>query len=170
MARPASLILMVVLAVVCAADAADRVDYVSTDLRALYVFDEPGSIDWATVYYLNDQHACRVDLVTLRRSGGFRVVRVDVPERELYLHTVYATGSEPDLVNRVMSDLYGSRRPDVVIIGEIAESSPTSEFRRQLLELPAAPDMMFDVARTYVYAGERVIAGDDSPAERAAEM
>ncbi|MFC1475169.1 hypothetical protein ACFLQG_00840, partial [Candidatus Zixiibacteriota bacterium] len=39
------------------------------DIRILYLFDNEKLIDWPTVYYLNDNFGCQIDLVSLKERS-----------------------------------------------------------------------------------------------------
>ncbi|MEA3296723.1 MAG: hypothetical protein U9R56_02530, partial [candidate division Zixibacteria bacterium] len=40
------------------ANSADLVTYSLCDVRVLYLFDDPRTIDWPVLYYLNDNYGC----------------------------------------------------------------------------------------------------------------
>ena len=102
------------------ASASDPVRYALCDVRVVYLFDDPGSIDWPTLYYLNDTYGCRIDLVTARERSRTDIVTTEVPGRELYLNTVYMSETDSSAVSEALSDLFSERLPDIVLHADIA--------------------------------------------------
>ncbi|MDH3938483.1 MAG: hypothetical protein OEV68_14245, partial [candidate division Zixibacteria bacterium] len=58
---------------------AGLIDFALSDVRVLYVYDDDRTIDWPTLYYLNDEYGCRVDLVTLKPHTQFHTATTSLP-------------------------------------------------------------------------------------------
>jgi len=149
------------------ASGADLVSQVLTDIQILYVFDEPESIDWPTLYYLNDESGCRIDLITIRPGGGFHHVTKEVPDRGIYLNQYFLipgdNGSVNDsLVDSVLALQFAVRRPDVVIFGSAEFSGYLSALYDRIVNLPTGPNSMFSVRKVYRRLADNQQAGAGS--------
>ena len=51
----------------------DLVKYAVCDIEVLYLYDDVKDIDWPTIYYLNENFGCRVDLLTLQERTDFNI-------------------------------------------------------------------------------------------------
>ncbi|HKK21748.1 MAG TPA: hypothetical protein VJ983_09765, partial [candidate division Zixibacteria bacterium] len=93
---------------------ADMVRYSLSDVDVLYVFDDPKSVDWPTLYYLNDTYGCRVDLLTFDERPGYSSTQASVPDREIYLHTFHLPPDDTTAVTRMVNELFRDRMPQLV--------------------------------------------------------
>ena len=132
--------------------ASDPITYTLSDVRVLYLFDNPETIDWPTIYYLNDNHSCRIDLLTVKTSGAFRIVATRVKGREIYLHNAYVTASGSLSADSVFSALFASRRPDIVIFGDIVDSAQYGPYEAYLRQMPADSNRIFNILKIYQQA------------------
>ncbi len=104
--------------------ATDLLQFASCDLRALYLFDNPESIDWPTLYYLNDVYGMRIDLVTLNSGPVYEHSLIQIPDVGLNLrtYTLPDTGAKP--FDSVANDLTEGRPSDILIIGALTKGNP----------------------------------------------
>ncbi len=144
--------------------AADPVSYALSDVRVLYLFDDPQQIDWATVYYLNDARSCRVDLLTVKPSGAFRLTTSGIDGREIILHTAYADSGDSSFVKQLFAELFKDRRPDIVISESFSSSSPLRACDSYLQDLPHLDNSLFNIRKIF----HRSASSDDvsTPAAR----
>jgi len=126
---------------------ADLVDFALCDVRVLYLFDDERSIDWPTLYYLNDEHACRIDLVTLEPHTQFHATTKSLPESEIYLHHCYVP-DDSTAMNTVAAYLFDQRRPDLVVFGPPSDNAAGDSFRRHLIALPPSDSQLFNIIKT----------------------
>ncbi len=128
---------------------ADPVAYALGDLRVLYLYDDPSGIDWPTLYHLNDRHSCRIDLLTMQPGGEFRETTRDVAGREIYSHSLHGRNLDRDLLEKGLSVLFGTRRPDIVIIGDVADNKLASTLTTYFENQPVDTAAFFNTAKMY---------------------
>ncbi len=68
------------------ASAADLVKYAVCDVEVLYLYEDEAEIDWPTIYYLNDNFGCRVDLLKIIQRTKFEISTTEVKNKQLYHH------------------------------------------------------------------------------------
>ncbi|HUV30905.1 MAG TPA: hypothetical protein VMY05_07460 [Acidobacteriota bacterium] len=136
------------------ARAADPAAYALCDIRVMYLFDEPESVDWGTLYYLNDSYGCRLDLVTFGVGSGFGVATREVEGRGLYLHTFFADANDSTAVDSVLASLLAERRPDIVILGESGGRAQCRQLALRLAELPQDTAAIFNIMKIYRRSGD----------------
>ncbi|MFQ5499724.1 MAG: hypothetical protein ACE5FH_08630 [Candidatus Zixiibacteriota bacterium] len=129
--------------------AIDPVGYAVSDVRVLYVFTDAEAIDWPTLYYLNNDFGCRVDLLKLSERAGRRHTVREVAGRELFLHDYAVSIDDPQAVEKLADDLFVDRRPDMIIFSNDAESRPATGLRDLLLSLPPDSSRLFDILKIY---------------------
>ncbi len=128
---------------------ADLVRFTLSDLRILYLFDEPEQIDWPTLYYLNDRYGCRVDLITLTLSEHFQSRRSEIEKVQFYLHTVALSDSVPVQMDSLGGELFAERRPDIVIFADEGHDPLYQRFRAYILGLSHDSSAHFQIERVY---------------------
>ncbi len=125
---------------------ASLIDYALTDVRVLYLFDNERTIDWPTLYYLNGEFACRIDLVTLERHTQFHASTTSLTEREFYVHRYYVP-DDSTAMDLVTADLFDARRPDLVILGPTGDNEAVRDFKQHLIDLPSSDSLLFNIIR-----------------------
>ncbi|MCK4462488.1 MAG: hypothetical protein KAW46_11830, partial [candidate division Zixibacteria bacterium] len=144
--RLASLVLWLLMVLPSVGLGASLIDYALSDVRVLYLFDNERTIDWPTLYYLNGEFACRIDLVTLERHTQFHVSTTSLPEREFYVHRYYVP-DDSTAIDLVTADLFDARRPDLVILGPTGDNDAVRDFRQHLTDLPSSDSLLFNIIR-----------------------
>jgi hypothetical protein len=139
--------MLFLISLVGSAIAADATKYPLCDLRVLYLYDDPARIDWGTVYYLNDEYGCRVDLVTLTGGGGFGTSQREISGQEIYAHSFRVVTSSSSRFDSVYTHLWPDRRPDIVLIGDLDSNGLTARFAAVTTALKAKTESMFNIAR-----------------------
>ena len=130
-----AIVLVVGSSVFASSPAPDLARYALCDVRVMYVFDEPETIDWSILYYLNDEFGVRLDLVTFGVGTAYRKTALEIPDREIYLHTIVSDTDDSTAIDSALSDLFSVRRPDIVIFGDISGNTQLERLKRQFLEL-----------------------------------
>jgi hypothetical protein len=139
--------------------AADRLSQALTDVQVLYLFEDPLEIDWPTLYYLNEEHGCRVDLLTLSSSHGFYYQSREVPEKGIHLHQYFLDPDDPALLDSVTTVLFRQRRPDLVILGGTDFGPLVDGMAAKLQNLPLDDSSIYSIRKLYRVA-DRVVSGD----------
>lgn len=127
--------------------AAEATKYPLCDLRVLYLYDDPAKIDWAALYYLNDQYGCRIDLATVSAGDVFGATRREIPGNEMFAHTFAVVASSPSRFDSVYARLWPDRRPDIILIGDLDSTGLTSRFAAVTVALKPKAGSLFNIAR-----------------------
>jgi len=134
---------------------ADLIDFARCDVRVLYVYNDVRTIDWPTLYYLNDEHACRIDLVTLETHTQFHASTKALPNREIYLHHLYVP-DDSGAMGMVAAELFEERRPDLVLFAPRGDNVVGDSLRRFLIALPPSDSLLFNILKIYEQCDEEV--------------
>jgi len=132
--------------------APDLARYALCDVRVLYIFDEPESIDWSILYYLNDEFGVRLDLVTFGVGTAYRKTVREIPDREIYMHTIFSDANDSTAIDSALSNLFVVRRPDIVIFGNISGNSQLEQLQRRFLDLAPDKQSLFNIVKIYSLA------------------
>ncbi len=135
-------------------------EYVLCDVRVMYVVDDIESIDWPTLYYLNDDFGCRIDIVRLQEREGYRAEGASVPDKEVYYHAFYLPPEEPKFLDSVAVALFGNRYPDIVLFSADAGNSVDRAFRTYLKALEPSGERVFNIQKIYQQGGGRSAVAD----------
>ncbi|MBK7142709.1 MAG: hypothetical protein IPH75_11585 [bacterium] len=119
-----------------------------SDLRVLYLYDDPQSIDWASLYYLNDWYGARIDLVTVRPGDIFLARQSGLDDRQLYLHT-YSLPDSGQYVDSILFDLSAYRYPDIILIGDLSANKQAESLAVQLIQAPYDSVRLFNISKIY---------------------
>ncbi|MDH3938971.1 MAG: hypothetical protein OEV68_16750, partial [candidate division Zixibacteria bacterium] len=111
-------------------------------------YDDDRTIDWPTLYYLNDEYGCRVDLVTLKPHTQFHTATTSLPRREIYMHR-YLVPDDSGAMLMVEDSLFKQRRPDLIIFGPSIESVPGRAFKSHVTALPESDSLLFNVIKIF---------------------
>jgi hypothetical protein len=153
MNRLVLLVIVAILAVPCGSClAANPADRTLCDINVLYLFDDAESIDWPTLYYLNDAQACRIDLVTVTEGSVDLHEITEIADQDIFLHRCQIAADNNATASVVMPWLIAERRPDVVILGSAQLSARVNDLAEALGNLPQAPKSLFNIQRIYRHA------------------
>jgi hypothetical protein len=142
---------------------ADLISQSLCDLRVLYLFDEPEEIDWPTLFYLNEEFGCRVDLLTVVSGGTFHQTVREVPDRSLYLTEYFLDTNDDSLIDSLLAIQFGQRRPDVVIFDAVEREAFLRKLAARIRDLPDDEASLFNIRKVYgILDGHRDIADSSS--------
>lgn len=146
--------LLAVTAIVGPAQAEpDLVSQVLNDIHVLYLFERPEEIDWPTLYYLNDETACRIDLVTAGVGAPVnRAVEKETPEKNIYLTSYELVNGEQEAIDWVLAHQFYRRVPDVVIIGSPEFGPLMDAIVKRIEARPVDPQSPFSIRKIYRFA------------------
>ncbi|MEW6050337.1 MAG: hypothetical protein AB1644_04650 [Candidatus Zixiibacteriota bacterium] len=134
---------------VAAAYAADPVRFALTDLRVMYLFEQPEDIDWGTIYYLNDQHGCEVDLVSLRPSATFMHQTTELAGSKLALRQCVVGDTTAVGYDSLLLKLYGDRPPNIVVFGDVGAGPLYRGLRIAVLGRALDTTALFGISKVY---------------------
>lgn len=143
---------------------ADLVSQVTCDLQVLYLFEEPESIDWPTLYYLNDEAGCRIDLLTIA-AGNHMVHTVDeVPDRGIFVHQYNLAPGDTTFADTLLAEQFRVRRPDIVILAAGAFKGRMAHLARAVENLPPDSQSIFNISKIYRYVSTEAAAEESGSA------
>ncbi|UCE23742.1 MAG: hypothetical protein JSU74_10635 [Candidatus Zixiibacteriota bacterium] len=128
---------------------ADAVRYGLCDVRAVYVFDDPRSIDWPAVYYLNDMFGCRVDLITTRERSRTETITRSLEDKELYLNTLHMSEADTAGAAELVAKLFSDRLPDLVIFADNGHDPRLESVKSAILDLSDPAARIFNILKIY---------------------
>jgi hypothetical protein len=141
--------LVIAVGALAQAASGDPIRYALCDLRVVYLYDDPAAIDWPTIYYLNDEKGCRVDLVTATAGPAFQVQRRSIDERYLISWQFTLIADDSARFDSVTSHLWSERRPDIVIIGLTDTTGPAAGLAKFVSSLEPLPGSLFNIVRVF---------------------
>lgn len=148
----------VVLGLSASATGSDLIEYSLCDVRVLYVFDDAETIDWPTLYYLNDNFGCRIDLLSVKPRAVFGRSAREVEGKEIFLHESYLPENDPAWIDSLITDLFQERRPDIVLLDGSRQNMLFSAVREYIINLGPASSRLFNILKIY----ERASAPEDA--------
>ncbi len=152
-------IFVALIVLAASASAAGLIDQALNDLQVLYLFDDPQTIDWPTLYYINEASACDVGLLSIAPGSGFAYSIRDIPGKAITLYQYNLASDNPALLDSVLAVQFRSRRPDVVIVGAVEPNSLTGQLAARIQNLAEQPGSIYTIRKIY-----RDLAGKTSAA------
>jgi len=125
------------------------IDQTLTDLQVLYVFEDPQTIDWPTLYYLSETSACRIDLLTVSSGRGFLYQTQEIPDRAIFMHQFAVNPDDPALLDSVLAVLCRVRPPDIAIIAATEPASAVSKLAEKLQSLSPPAGSIYGLRKVY---------------------
>jgi hypothetical protein len=125
-----------------------------TDIRVLYVFDDPATVDWGTIAYLNQGLGCRVDLAEFRIRSRFGVRRLDDEKADIHHWVFMIPDGSSGWFDSSGSQLFAERRPDIVIFGESSNAPLWKATRDWFTGLTPLSDIAFNVLKVFSPAND----------------
>ncbi|MEA2031328.1 MAG: hypothetical protein U9N55_07020 [candidate division Zixibacteria bacterium] len=141
--------LLIVFVPTIRADVDALVRHALCDIRIMYLAGEDETIDWATLYYLNEHHGCAVDIVQPNRRTTPRVTTREIPDRSFIMRRIFLSGNDSTVIDSVVHSLFPQRRPDIVIIGSSPGDSLFASFRNRLVSMEPSPSYQFNICRVF---------------------
>ena len=123
--------------------------YALNDVEALYIYDDAGSIDWATLYYLNDHAHCRVTLLTIRPGSVFRMAETGFEDRQLVSLTAFGNPDSAGFMEQLSEAMFSDRVPDLVLISELTQTKVYQPLIDHLMNLPVDQQSIFRLANIF---------------------
>lgn len=136
----------------------DPVPYNLCDIRVLYLFDNSESIDWPTIFYLNDNFGCRIDLLLVKPKDIFKHHLREVENKEIFLHEYYLPESNPARIDSLVAEVCREHRPDIILLDGDRQDRLFNTLSKYIINLVPTPDRLFNILRVY----ERIGATKDT--------
>ena len=155
--KSASLVLLICLISIVwatAVSASDLVKYAVCDIKVLYLFEEESEIDWATIYYLNDNFGCQVDLVTLKERSKLEFTYREIEKKQISLYTVFLPDADSSTIHSVTKHLFKDRYPDIVLFDERSNKQIYKAFRQKIKSIKPSTQHLFNIIKIFNRLGE----------------
>jgi hypothetical protein len=128
-----------------------------SDIRVLYICDEPSTVDWGTVAYLNQDLGCRVDLAEFRIRSRFGVRRLDDEASDVH-HWIFMIPDGSSIwFDSSSGRLFAERRPDIVIFGEPSNAPLWKATQTWFTSLTPQSDVAFNLLKVFAPAEDSSI-------------
>lgn len=109
-------LILVFLPISASADNSHLVKTSLCDIRIAYFFEDEQNIDWPTLYYLNDQFGCRIDLIKFYERSRVEVETTTIDRAEIYFNRLYFPKTDQIALKEGLGKLFVDRYPDIVIL------------------------------------------------------
>ena len=140
--------------------AQDPVTYALCDVRVVYLFDEADRIDWPTLYYLNDFHGCRIDLVKLQSAAEHRITSQVLADRNIAFHHCHLVDGDSLAIDKLAAKLWDYHPPDLVLVSRAFEDGWHRQLIDYLMAPPADSTTLFSTAKVYELMPEGTARGN----------
>jgi hypothetical protein len=137
------------------------VDYALCDVRVAFFAHSPAEIDWPTLYYLNDNFGCRIDVILVKQRAKFQIEERSLPDKQLFLHNVYISPKSAIAADDAVRKLFAQRKPDLLLFDMSFDGQAINLWLKPIRELNVSSLSLFDVSRVF----RRVKAGSKSKTE-----
>ncbi|MEW5992885.1 MAG: hypothetical protein AB1744_00625 [Candidatus Zixiibacteriota bacterium] len=134
---------------VSSSPAADPVTYALCDVRVLYLTDRIETVDWPTLYYLNHEHGCRIDVAVIRPGERYRHIDRTVPHRHIRWHQFTLPPGDSGSADSLPASLLSERYPDIILIDAPPAEGPLRHVTERLKDLPHDPSRIFNVLKLF---------------------
>ena len=119
------------------------------DINVLYLAGDVETIDWTTIYHLNSQHGCRIDIVQMKKRSAYNYVKSSIPEREIYLHKFNLQESNSEMFDNLTKELFKNHRPDIVLLGLNTDDQLFNTLRGYIINLEPLNEFHFNILKIY---------------------
>ncbi|MDF1545780.1 MAG: hypothetical protein P1R58_11850 [bacterium] len=134
---------------------AGPIDYALCDVRVMYLYDDAQRIDWPTLFYLNEEYGCRIDLVSVRDNFKLNHDILGDGENQFWLHQLSVNSSDSGWSQSAIRELFAERYPDIVIGGEVRKSSAADQLLSAIAGLVPMPNRIFSISRLFKYVSSK---------------
>ncbi len=124
------------------------------DINVLYVAGDDETIDWASIYHLNSQYGCRVDIVKMKKRMSYDYVKSSIPGHEIYLHKFSLHESKSEMFNKLRDELFKQKRPDIVLFGISENDILFNSLRSYIINLKSSTEFHFNILKIYEQSEE----------------
>lgn len=121
------------------------------DIRVLYVYSNVRDIDWPTLYYLNDEFGCRVDLLTLQPRTLAGLTHFEMPDRQWFRHVAAFDPEQSAAIDSLIDEQFSIRLPDIVIYNTAGDTT-YNRVKDRIDLLAGTSAGLFTVAKEYTLA------------------
>ncbi len=136
------------------ASAKRLVNYTLSDVRVLYFYESQESIDWPTLFYLNREFGCRIDLVAVEESGFFGESVSSIPDQEIFLHIHSINQKDSLWAKQLLGTLFAKREPELIIFDKLSKEHPLHKVKSALLNHVSTSNSLFKIEKIFEFLSE----------------
>lgn len=119
------------------------------DIRVAYLFEDEQQIDWPTLYYLNDQFGCRIELIKLYQRSKVEIETSTINHSEIYFSRVFLPQEDPLAIKEGFDKLFVNRYPDIVILDNPDNNRALAAAFEYLNSLKLSKDHLFSIEKMF---------------------
>jgi len=119
------------------------------DVNVMYLAGDEEAVDWASIYNLNNQHGCRIDIVKMKKRSAYKYNKSSIPGQEIYLHKFYLQESDSEMFDQLTKELFSDRRPDIVLLGLSKNDNLYNALRGYIINLELSNEFQFNILKIY---------------------
>ncbi len=123
------------------------VDYALCDVRVASFVQSTEEIDWPTLYYLNDNFGCRIDIILIKKRAKFQIETESLADKHLYLHRVYLSSKAPIAVDDAVRELFKNQKPDLLLFESSFDDQAIERWIKSAKELNSSNMVLFGVSK-----------------------
>lgn len=127
---------------------ADRLALAGSDQRLLYLYGDPATIDWATLWRLNTEQGVRIDLVRLRTGSKLIVQQQQFASDAISSYDLTLDPAKGAQVDSARARLWQPQAPDIVVI-DLPLGSSRDSLTARLLPKPGSKAGLFSLRRVF---------------------
>ena len=125
------------------------VDYALCDVRVACFVQSTEEIDWPTIYYLNDNFGCRIDIILIKQRPKFQIETESLPDKQLYLHHVYLSTTAPVSVDDAVRGLFIDQKPDLLLFESSFKEQSIGRWIKSIKELNSSNMDLFSLSKAF---------------------
>ena len=125
------------------------VDYALCDVRVACFVQSTEEIDWPTLYYLNDNFGCRIDIILIKQRPKFQIETESLADKHLYLHRVYLSTNAPISVDDAVRGLFINQKPDLLLFESSFDELSIDRWIKSIKELNSSNMDLFVLSKAF---------------------
>ncbi|MCH9024367.1 MAG: hypothetical protein IH931_03455 [candidate division Zixibacteria bacterium] len=125
------------------------VDYALCDVRVACFVQSTEEIDWPTLYYLNDNFGCRIDIILIKQRAKFQIETESLADKHLYLHRVYLSTNAPVSVDDAVRGLFINQKPDLLLFENSFDEQSMGRWIKSIKELNSSNIDLFGLSKAF---------------------
>jgi len=119
------------------------------DIRVLYIYDDPATVDWGTIAYLNQELGCRIDIAVFKLRSRFGVRRLDDEPSDIHHWSFMIPEGSSAWIDSSAVLLFADRRPDIIIFGESSQAPLWFTLHSWFSNLTPLSEFAFNVLKVF---------------------
>jgi len=120
-----------------------------SDIKAVYVYDNPENIDWGLIYHFAIENGCRVDLANVKTGPAYQRVYNEANEYNITASQFYIPEATNVYFDTIKADLFDGYQPDIVVFSGDFEKEILNSFEKYLISLPYDSTAIYKISKYF---------------------